>query len=141
MAARSKVRLISQGAKNPQEIDSAVAAIAAQGAGAFLWIADPFLNQQLRQTAEQAMKRRLPSIGVNPRYAEAGGLMSYGASPEELWRYLAQYVDKIFKGANPADLPVEQPRRIRLVVNQQTAKTLGLTIPPELLVLADKVIE
>ena len=76
-----------------------------------------------------------------PLYAEAGGLMAYGPDRAETWRHMAAYVDRVFRGAKPADLPVEQPTRLHLFINGSTAKALGLTIPPELLVQADKVIE
>jgi putative ABC transport system substrate-binding protein len=91
--------------------------------------------------AEFAAQIRLPAIYANSLFADAGGLISYGPNYEELFRRAAQYVDKILKGAKPADLPVEQPTKFELVVNLKTAKTLGITIPQSILVRADKVIE
>ena len=102
---------------------------------------DTFFIQQRRQTAELAAKYRLPSISGIREYAEVGGLMSYGSNIGEQYRRAATYVDKILKGAEPADLPVEQPTKFELVINGKTAKALGLTIPQALLVNADRVIE
>ncbi len=88
-----------------------------------------------------AAKQRLPLIAELRQYAEAGGLMSYGTSYDDLFRRSARYVDRILKGAKPADLPVEQPTKFDLVINMKTAKALGLTIPQSLLLRADQVIE
>jgi putative tryptophan/tyrosine transport system substrate-binding protein len=91
--------------------------------------------------AQFAADSRLPSIGHSREYAEAGGLISYGADLDDRWRRVAQYVDRILKGAKPAELPIEQPTKFELVINLKTAKALGLTIPPSLLARADQVIE
>ena len=88
-----------------------------------------------------ALKSRLPSMYVNSPFVDAGGLMSYGADLAESYRRVAYYVDKILKGAKPADLPVEQPTKFEFVINQKTAKQIGLTIPPELLARATKLIK
>jgi putative ABC transport system substrate-binding protein len=90
---------------------------------------------------ELAAKSRLPAMYAAREFVEDGGLMSYGASLPDLFRRVATYVDKILKGANPADLPVEQPTKLEFVVNLKTAKELGLVIPGEFLLLADEVIE
>ncbi len=93
------------------------------------------------QLADLALKNRLPTMFAQRQYAEAGGLMAYAADFSDLFRRTATFVDKILKGAKPADLPVEQPSKWELVINLKTAKALGLTIPPSLLVRADQIIE
>jgi putative tryptophan/tyrosine transport system substrate-binding protein len=103
--------------------------------------ADAFFIQQGRQIADLARKHRMPSVFSFREQVDAGGLMSYGQHLADNFRRAATYVDKIFKGAKPADLPVEQSTKLELVINLRTARALGLTIPPELLVLATEVIE
>jgi putative ABC transport system substrate-binding protein len=98
------------------------------------------LNPHRKEIAALAIKHRLPSMGEIEEYAEAGGLMSYAAEDDESYRRAAWYVDRILKGANPADLPVEQPTKFELVINLKTAKQIGLTIPPNVLARADRVI-
>ncbi len=136
------VRLQALEARDPQEIDSAFAAMTRERAGALLILPDPIFGNQRRQIAELAAKRRLPAIyGGTPEYAEAGGLMVYGPNELDLNRRAAIYVDKLLKGAKPADLPVEQPTKFELVINLRTAKAIGLTIPQSVLIRADQVIE
>jgi putative ABC transport system substrate-binding protein len=94
-----------------------------------------------QQIAELALKYRLPSIFSQREYAAAGGLMSYGENLADFYRRAASFVDKIFKGARPGDLPIEQPTRFNLVINRRTADVLGVTIPPQLYIFADEVIE
>jgi putative tryptophan/tyrosine transport system substrate-binding protein len=96
---------------------------------------------QLKELAELAIKHRLPVMRERPEQVEAGGLMSYGVSLPDLARRAATYVDKILKGANPADLPVEQPKKFEFVINLKAAKQIGLTIPPNVLARADRVIK
>ena len=91
--------------------------------------------------ADLALKNRLPTMFAQREYAEAGGLMAYAADFSDLFRRAATFVDKILKGAKPADLPVEQPIKFDFVINRKTAKALGLTIPPALLLRADQVID
>jgi putative ABC transport system substrate-binding protein len=140
-AAGHGIWVIAVGARSASEIRSAFARMVQERAGALLWFADPLLNEQLAATAALALEHRLPSIAGNPRYAEAGGLMTYGASPEGNFRHLAGLVDKILKGARPGDLPVEQPTKIDMVLNRRTARRLGIEFLPELMVLADRVID
>jgi putative ABC transport system substrate-binding protein len=128
-------------ARDPQEIDSAFAAMTREPAGALMVLVDAIFTNQVRQIAELAAKRRLPSIYGQREYAEAGGLMVYSSNPFDLERRAATFVDKILKGAKPADLPIEQPSKFDLVINLKTAKVLGLTIPSSLLRRADQVIE
>jgi putative ABC transport system substrate-binding protein len=105
-----------------------------------LMIAGSVLLSERRQVADLAVKSRLPAIYYDPQFVEAGGLMTYGVSFTDLDRRAATYVDKILKGAKPADLPVEQPTKFELVINLKTAKQIGLTILPNLLARADRVI-
>jgi putative ABC transport system substrate-binding protein len=123
------------------EIDAAFAAMAKQDIQALIVPADASLFVQRRRIADLARRARLPSIFANREYAEAGGLMSYGDSLEEFYRRAAAYVDKIFKGAKAAELPIEQPTLFHLVLNRKTAAAIGLTIPPQLLVFADEVLD
>ena len=128
-------------AGTPEEIVKGFAVMAHQNAGALFVAQDAFFIQQTRQIVELVTKQRLPSIGGYGEYVEAGGLMSYGQNNRENFRRAATYVDKIFKGANPGDLPVEQPTQFELFINLKTAKALGLTVPQSILLQATKVIE
>jgi putative ABC transport system substrate-binding protein len=101
----------------------------------------PVFFPQRAQVGELGLKSQLPTICGLAQYAHAGAFMSYGANLDDMFRQAALYIDKILKGTQPADLPVEQPTRFELVVNLKTAKALGLTIPPSLLQRADQVIE
>ena len=102
---------------------------------------DSILNQNRKQIAELAVKGGLPSISHRKEFAEAGGLIAYGTSLADMWRRAATQVDKILKGANPSDIPVERPTKFYLVVNLTTAKHLGITIPPSVLYRADELIK
>ncbi len=124
----------------PKEFDTAFSTIVKGRAGALSVFDDAMLIAQPRRVADLAARNRLPTIGFS-ELAEAGGLMSYGVNFPDLWRRAATYVDKILKGAKPAGLPVEQPTRFELVINLKTAKALGLTIPPSIMVRADQVIQ
>jgi putative tryptophan/tyrosine transport system substrate-binding protein len=118
----------------------AFSAMSRRRPAALMTIVDTVTHPYREIIADFALKNRLPTI-ASSEFAEAGGLMSYGPNLPEMFRRAAAYVDKILKGAKPADLPVEQPRRFELVINLKTAKALGLTIPPSILVRADRVIE
>ena len=128
-------------ANSPSGIDAAFVTMASDQAQALMILADSFMNGHLQELADLSLKNRLPAIYGFPDFANAGGLLSYGASSDWLFRRAAWYVDKIFKGANPGDLPIEQPTTFELLINRKTAKALDLTIPPTLLATADEVIE
>jgi ABC-type uncharacterized transport system substrate-binding protein len=136
-----RVRLQFISVRAPDEIESAFEKMAKDLAGALITLDDPLMAVHSRRIAELAMLQRLPTISTERSYAEVGVLLSYGASFPDLFRRAATYVDKILKGARPAELPVEQPTKFELVINLKTAKALGLTIPPILLTRADEVIE
>ncbi len=141
-AARSlRVNIQVVEARNAREIDQAFAAMARERAGALLVLAHPLFLTEREHIVTLAAKSRLPGIYEQREFAEAGGLLSYGANFADMYRRLATYVDKILKGVKPGDLPVEQPSKFELVINLKTAKALGLTIPPALLQRADQVIE
>lgn len=135
-----RVAIVSAEARTPQEFDNAFSLIHQQNTGALIVSLDPLFQQQCSRIAELSAKHQLPTVTADRIYVEAGCLMSYGSNRADDWRRAATYVDKIFKGAKPADLPVEQPTIFELVINRKTAKTLGLKIPQSLLISADKVI-
>ena len=128
-------------ARTPPEIDAAFAAMRSQRAGGVLVLRDPLFLNQRTKIAALAAKSRLPAVYGFREEAEAGGLMAYGANVPLMFLRAATYVDKILKGAKPADLPVEQPTKFELVINLKTAKALGITIPQSLLQRADEVIQ
>ncbi len=128
-------------ARSPAEIDAAFAAMRRQRAGGVLVLRDGLFLVQRTQIAILAAKNRLPAVYGLREHAEAGGLMAYGASLSHMYRRAAIYVDKILKGAKPADLPVEQPTTFEFVINLMTAKALGLTIPQSVLMRADELIQ
>jgi len=141
-AARSLgLKLQFQVVKNPDDLNRALEAIIKAGAGALNVSAGPFTGAQRKHIVEFAAKRRLPAIYYRGEFVEAGGLMSYATNRDDLARRAAIFVDKILKGAKPADLPVEQPIKFEFMVNLQAAKQIGLTMPPNLLVRAGRVIK
>jgi putative ABC transport system substrate-binding protein len=115
--------------------------MAKQRAGALIVVPDSMFQFHRTRLADLAARGRLPAAYGVREYVEAGGLISYGPDLPEIWRRAATYVDKILRGTNPAELPVEQPTKFELVINLKTAKALGLTIPPSLLARAEQVIE
>jgi len=140
-AQKANVKVLPVEARTPQEIETGFSVMTKENAKAVIVVRDALFNQQVRQIAELAAKNRLSSIAQIREYVDAGGLMSYGPSITDSYRRAATYVDKIFKGAKPGDLPVEQPTKFELLINRKTAKALGLTVPQSLLISADKVIE
>jgi len=140
-AAILRIRVQSFSVRAPDEIESAFAKMATDPAEALVILDDPLMSVQRRGIVELAMLQRLPTVSTERSYAEAGALLSYGASFSDLFRRAATYVDKILKGAKPADLPVERPTKFELVINLKTAKNLGLVIPATMLARADEVIE
>ena len=140
-AKTTGVNVSSLQAGTAGQIEAAFGAMARERAGALIVLPDAFFATQARQIAELAVKNRLPTMFWSRDLVEAGGLMSYGPNLVEQFRRAATYVDKILKGAKPADLPVEQPTKFELVVNLKTAKAIGLTISQDLLFRADTVIE
>jgi len=140
-AQKTKVKILAFEARTVPEIEKAFSAMVKEKAGAVIVARDGLFTQQARQIAELAAKHRLPTISGHWEFVEAGGLISYGQNNAEHYRRAAMFVDKIFKGAKPSDLPVEQPTKFELFVNRKIAKSLGLTIPQSMLITADKVIE
>jgi putative ABC transport system substrate-binding protein len=136
-----QVQLQAVGARTAPELEGAFAAMARARAQAVLVLGTAIFLAERQRVAELAIKHRLPTMSNLKDLVEAGGLMSYGPNWDDLYRRGAIYVDKILKGAKPADLPVEQATKFELVINLKTAKALGLTIPPSLLQRADQVIE
>jgi len=128
-------------ASTEPEINMAITTVAQQGAGALLITQDPFLGSRRDQVVALAARYKLPTIYNNRDYTENGGLISYGTDFADQYRQGGIYVGKILKGAKPTDLPILQPIKFELVINLKTAKTLGLTIPPSILSIADEVIE
>jgi putative tryptophan/tyrosine transport system substrate-binding protein len=127
--------------RRPEDIARAFAMLTNEGVGGVLLTGDGLFFSQRQRIAEIALETRLPAIFAQREYVEAGGLMSYGESLADLYRRAAFYVAKILKGAKPADLPIQQPTKFFIVINRKTADALALTIPLQLLVLADEVIE
>jgi len=135
------MRLQSLEARGPSEIESAFVAMTTERAGAVIVLIDSTLIDHRTRIADLAARRRLPMVSGTIETAEAGGLMAYGPSVRDMFRRAAAHVDKILKGAKPADLPIEQPTKFDLVINLRTARALGLTIPQSVLLRADQVIQ
>ena len=127
--------------RDPNDLEAIFSALTRARAGALLVPAQPFAFVNARRIADLASKSRVPAVYSFRETVEAGGLMAYGANAADMFRRAATYVDKIFKGAKPGDLPIEQPTKFELIINLKTAKALGLTIPPSLLLRADEVIQ
>jgi putative tryptophan/tyrosine transport system substrate-binding protein len=140
-AARLRLELIVVRANSEDEFEDAFATLVQRQAAALLISATPFFNNKRHQLAALAARHRLPAMFELPEFTRAGGLMSYGNSIVDIYRQAGVYAGHIIKGAKPADLPVIQPTKFELVINLQTAKALGLSIPDNLLTVADEVIE
>jgi ABC-type uncharacterized transport system substrate-binding protein len=141
-AAALKVQLQSLELRGPNhDLDGAFQAAAKGRAGALITIRNPVLRRYTNRIAELAIKNRLPSIHEGSESVEAGGLMSYSANDAENYKRAAYYVDRILKGSKPADLPVEQPTKFELVINLKTAQQIGVTIPPNVLARASRLIK
>ena len=128
-------------ARGPGEFEAAFSAMTRKRAGALLILTDPMFVVEGKRLADLAARSRLPAVSGLREFADAGILMAYGASLSDLFSRAATFVDKILKGAKPADLPVEQPTKFELVINMKTAKALGLKIPPSVMIRADHVIQ
>jgi ABC-type uncharacterized transport system substrate-binding protein len=127
--------------RTPADLDRVFPEIIKERSGALVLPPESVIHTQAGRIAQFALKHRLPSISAWREFADAGGLMAYGVSIADIFRRSVGYIDKILKGAKPADLPVEQPTKFEFVLNLKTAKTLGLTIPPLVLARADEIIE
>ena len=141
MAKTLGLRLQSLGVKGPDDFESAFKAAKSGGVEALVVISNPLSNTHRALIVGLAAKNRLPGIYPATDYVEAGGLMSYGPDILDNWRRAATYVDKILKGAKPADLPVEQPKKFEFVINLKAAKQIGVTVAPNVLARADRVIK
>ena len=134
------MKVLSLGVKGEEQFDTAFATIRRERPGALLVLADRLFLHNRARIMEFAVRNRLPGVHAYQELVEAGGLISYGPSYADMHKRAASYVDKILKGGKPADLPVEQPRKFELMINLKTAKQIGLTIPPNVLARADRVI-
>jgi putative ABC transport system substrate-binding protein len=135
------LQLQSLEARTPADIEPQIRAASRGGAEALITADDQFLSSQRVPLTSQALRQKLPVASEFREFAEAGALCSYGPSLPDLARRAAIFVDRILKGAKPADLPVEEPTKFELIINMKTAKALGLAIPPSVLIRADQVIE
>jgi putative tryptophan/tyrosine transport system substrate-binding protein len=140
-AQQARISLLPAQAQSAQEIESVFNTVTRERVDAVIVMVDALFFAHRQRIVELTLGARLPSMFGNREYAEAGGLMSYGDSLHEFYRRAATFVDKIFKGAKPSDLPIEHPTKFNLVINRKTADTLGLTISPRLYIFADEVIE
>ena len=142
-AARSlNVELITAPVRSDAEIEIVITALGREPGGGIVALPDPFMAVHRAAIISLAAKNKVPAVGGLPQsFARDGGLLSYGADIEDLFRRAAPYVDRILRGAKPAELPVQSPIKFEMVVNAKTAKALGLIVPDKLLAIADEVIE
>jgi putative ABC transport system substrate-binding protein len=139
-ALKLQLQLFEVRAPNP-DFDAAFQAVAKARASAFITVSGSLFDHYKKRLADLAIKNRLPSMHDVSRYVEAGGLMSYSSDDAESYRRAAYYVDRIIKGTKPADLPVEQPTKFEFVINLKTAKQIGVTIAPDVLARATRIIK
>ena len=140
-AGRAGIELLLVDVRHPDELATALSTLMGKRADALLALSDPVFGSQLTKIAQAASRLRLPAIYSRREFAAAGGLLAYGPNFEDNYRNAAVYVDRILKGAKPAELPVQQPTRLELTVNRRTATALGLAIPQSVLLRADEVIQ
>jgi putative tryptophan/tyrosine transport system substrate-binding protein len=140
-AQKLRIELLLFEARNPEEVERAIEAAIADGANGLNVFDDPFIHSHRARIIVLAAKHRLPAMYGTREFADEGGLISYGPHRPDLYRRTAAFLDKILKGAKPADLPVEQPTKFELIVNLRAAKALGIDVPPMLLARADEIIE
>jgi putative ABC transport system substrate-binding protein len=136
-----RIKLLSLEVRSLDDFESAFARAKREGAQALITTVSPLFNDQQRQVLDFSAKNRLPAMYPASEFVEAGGLMSYGPNYTDSWRRAAGYVDKILKGAKPADLSVEQPTKFELIINLKAAKQIGVTIPQRVQARADKLIK
>ncbi len=142
LAARALgLQLEAVEARGPDDLENAFSAMTKANANAFMGMTDTRFFRNRKRIIKLSVKNRLPAVYQSRRFVQDGGLMSYGPNRRKWRRRIADYLDKILKGANPGDLPIEQPTKFELVINLKTAKQLGITIPPEVLYRATKVIK
>jgi ABC-type uncharacterized transport system substrate-binding protein len=141
MAGELKMQIQSLEVRSANDLEKAFSAISKREPQALMTVRDPVINTNQARILEFAVEKRLPTMHMDSGPVEAGGLMSYGPNVPDLFRRAAAYVDKILKGQNPADLPVQRPTKFELIINLKTAQQIGLTIPPNVLARADKVIK
>ena len=137
----TKADVTALAVRQTDDIQSAVAKLARDPGNGLIAAADPFIIDNIRLIAQLTLQQRMPAISVYQQFVAEGGLISYGPDPADIFRRAAGYVDRILKGAKPADLPLQSPDRFELAINLKTAKVLGLEPPPTLVAIADEVIE
>ncbi len=136
-----RLKLLSLEVRSLDDFEGAFARAKSEGVQALITAVGGLISTQQRQVLDFAAKNRLPAMYPTSEWVEAGGLMSYAPSQTDQWRRAADFVDKILKGTKPADIPVEQPTKFEFLVNIKAAKQIGLTVPPNVLARADKVIK
>jgi putative ABC transport system substrate-binding protein len=135
------IQLVDTPVRSVAEMENAISALAKTPGTGLIVGPDPFNQVEIKRMAELATQARLPAVSVYRPFVQAGGLMMYGPDTADIFRRAAAYVDRVLKGENPADLPVQQPNKFEFVINLKTAKAFGLAVPPTLQAAADEVIE